>query len=78
MSPLWQQAKLREFCHRNAIHITAYSPLGARGTVWGTNQVLDCAVLKEIAEAKGKTVAQVTFFHPNSYFCFNVLKIAKH
>jgi len=59
MSPLWQQAKLREFCHRNAIHITAYSPLGARGTVWGNNQVLDCAVLKEIAEAKGKTVAQV-------------------
>ncbi|XP_059658397.1 non-functional NADPH-dependent codeinone reductase 2-like [Cornus florida] len=59
MSPLWQQSKLREFCEKKGIHVTAYSPLGARGTVWGTNQVLDCEVLKEIAEARGKTVAQV-------------------
>ncbi|THG06462.1 hypothetical protein TEA_029106 [Camellia sinensis var. sinensis] len=33
--------------------------VGARGTLWGTNQVMDCEILKEIAEAKGKTVAQV-------------------
>ncbi|KAL7260165.1 hypothetical protein ACSBR1_005936 [Camellia fascicularis] len=59
MSPLWQQKKLREFCEKKGIHFTAYSPLGARGTLWGTNQVMDCEILKEIAEAKGKTVAQV-------------------
>ncbi|CAK9140247.1 unnamed protein product [Ilex paraguariensis] len=59
MSPLWQQKGLRAFCKEKRIHVTAYSPLGARGTVWGTNKVLDCEVLKEIAEARGKTVAQV-------------------
>ncbi|GMP59490.1 hypothetical protein CsSME_00022759 [Camellia sinensis var. sinensis] len=47
MSPLLQQKKLREF----------YKKKGARGTLWGTNQVMDCEILKEIAEAKGKTVA---------------------
>ena len=59
MNPLWQQKKLREFCNGKGIHVTAYSPLGGRGTLWGTNRVLDCMVLQEIAQAKGKTVAQV-------------------
>ncbi|WJZ80635.1 hypothetical protein VitviT2T_000538 [Vitis vinifera] len=59
MNPLWQQKKLREFCNGKGIHVTAYSPLGGRGTLWGTNRVLDCKVLQEIAQAKGKTVAQI-------------------
>ncbi|KAJ9708649.1 hypothetical protein PVL29_000599 [Vitis rotundifolia] len=59
MSPLWQQKKLREFCKGKNIHVTAYSPLGGRGTVWGTNEVLGSKILLEIAQAKGKTVAQV-------------------
>lgn len=59
MSPLWQQKKLREFCKGINIHVTAYSPLGARGTLWGTNEVLDSKILQEIAQAQGKTVAQV-------------------
>ncbi|XP_022775564.1 non-functional NADPH-dependent codeinone reductase 2-like [Durio zibethinus] len=59
VNPLWQQNKLREFCHANGILLSAYSPLGAIGTSWGSNRVLECEVLKEIAEAKGKTVAQV-------------------
>ncbi|KAJ9152985.1 hypothetical protein P3X46_026482 [Hevea brasiliensis] len=59
MNPLWQQKKLRDFCEKKGIHITVYSPLGAKGTLWGTNLVLDCKVLKEIADAKGKTIAQV-------------------
>ncbi|XP_012072392.1 non-functional NADPH-dependent codeinone reductase 2-like [Jatropha curcas] len=59
MSPLWQQKKLRDFCEKKSIHVSAYSPLGARGTPWGTNLVMDCKLLKEIAQAKGKTVAQV-------------------
>ncbi|KAF2286947.1 hypothetical protein GH714_036060 [Hevea brasiliensis] len=61
MSPLWQQKKLIQFCKEKGVHITAYSPLGAKGTLWGTNQVLENQVLKEIAEARGKTVAQVTY-----------------
>ncbi|CAL5339100.1 unnamed protein product [Camellia sinensis] len=59
VNPVWQQKKLREFCEKKGIHVTAYSPLGARGTPWGTSQVMDCETLKEIADAKGKTVAQV-------------------
>ncbi|GMN54735.1 hypothetical protein TIFTF001_023851 [Ficus carica] len=59
MSPGWQQKKLREFCAQKGIVITAYSPLGAKGTAWGTNRVMDNEVLREIANAKGKTVAQI-------------------
>ena len=59
MSPGWQQKKLREFCAQKGIVVTAYSPLGAKGTAWGTNRVMDNGVLREIANAKGKTVAQV-------------------
>jgi diketogulonate reductase-like aldo/keto reductase len=59
MNPLWQQKKLREFCEKKGIHITAYSPLGGKGTPWGTNWVMDSQELKDIAIAKGKTTAQV-------------------
>ncbi|KAF8398865.1 hypothetical protein HHK36_014729 [Tetracentron sinense] len=59
MNPLWQQKKLRQFCKEKGIHVTAYSPLGAKGVFWGTNKVMECEVLEEIARAKGKTVAQV-------------------
>ncbi|XP_048229486.1 non-functional NADPH-dependent codeinone reductase 2 isoform X2 [Ricinus communis] len=60
MNPLWQQKKLRKFCEEKGIQITAFSPLGGKGTIWGSNRVLECEVLKEIASAKGKTVAQVS------------------
>ncbi|XP_074341659.1 non-functional NADPH-dependent codeinone reductase 2-like [Apium graveolens] len=59
MNPLWQQKKLREFCKEKNIHVTAYSPLGAKGTFWGTNKVMDSAVLQEIAIAKGKSLPQI-------------------
>ena len=59
INPHWQQKKLREYCTEKGIHVTAFSPLGARGTPWGSNRVMECPILKEIAEAKGKTVAQV-------------------
>ncbi|KAM6589382.1 hypothetical protein CsatA_011987 [Cannabis sativa] len=60
MNPTWQQKKLREFCGDNNIVVTAYSPLGAKGASWGTNQVWDNQVLIDIARARGKTVAQVS------------------
>ncbi|KAK9027640.1 hypothetical protein V6N11_067465 [Hibiscus sabdariffa] len=59
MNPLWQQKKLKDFCHGNGILLSAFSPLGAVGTSWGSNRVMDCELLKEIAKFKGKTVAQV-------------------
>lgn len=62
MNPLWQQKRLRVFCEEKGILIAAYSPLGGpKGTPWGTNQVMQCELLKEIADAKGKTIAQVIF-----------------
>ncbi|KAJ9135656.1 hypothetical protein P3X46_032810 [Hevea brasiliensis] len=60
MNPLWQQKQLRDFCKAKGIHITAYSPLGANGTKWGDNRIIECDVLEEIAKAKGKTTAQVS------------------
>ncbi|KAG6629202.1 hypothetical protein CIPAW_14G068000 [Carya illinoinensis] len=60
MNPYWQQKQLREFCEKKGIHITAYSPLGAKGTSWGTNWVMECEVLKEIVNAKGRTIAQIS------------------
>lgn len=62
MNPLWQQKKLREYCNAKGIHITAYCPLGANGTKWGDNRILECDVLEEIAKARGKTSAQVIPF----------------
>ncbi|KAF3453015.1 hypothetical protein FNV43_RR03448 [Rhamnella rubrinervis] len=59
MNPMWQQKKLIEFCKARNIIVTAYSPLGAKGTRWGTNDVMDSQVLKDIALAIGKTIAQV-------------------
>ncbi|XP_031248194.1 LOW QUALITY PROTEIN: non-functional NADPH-dependent codeinone reductase 2-like [Pistacia vera] len=60
MNPVWQQKKLREFCKKKGIHVTAYSPLGAKGTPWGTDRVLDSEVLKEIASSRRKSAAQVS------------------
>ncbi|KAJ3679529.1 hypothetical protein LUZ60_017540 [Juncus effusus] len=57
MNPAWQQQKLKEYCSKVGIHITAYSPLGGQNTL-GPSLVLISNVLKEIAEAKGKSIAQ--------------------
>ncbi|TYJ43517.1 hypothetical protein E1A91_A03G158700v1 [Gossypium mustelinum] len=58
-NPLWNQKKLREYCKANGVLLIGYSPLGASGTLWGSSRVLENEVLKEIAKAKGKTVAQI-------------------
>ncbi|KAL0854556.1 hypothetical protein Bca101_059708 [Brassica carinata] len=60
MSPVWQQRKLKELCKSKGIALTAYSVLGSRVAFWGTHKIIESDVLKEIAEAKGKTVAQVS------------------
>ncbi|KAL5995516.1 Non-functional NADPH-dependent codeinone reductase 2-like [Asimina triloba] len=36
------------------------SPLGGKGTPWGSSNVVDSAVLKDIAQAKGKSIAQLS------------------
>ncbi|XVF85526.1 hypothetical protein PTKIN_Ptkin17bG0124400 [Pterospermum kingtungense] len=63
MNPFWQQKELNQLCKAKGIHVSAHSPLGGSvGAKLGdNNRILDCDVLKEIAAAKGKTTAQVTF-----------------
>ncbi|KAI4308442.1 hypothetical protein L6164_031519 [Bauhinia variegata] len=58
MNLAWQQKKLRDFCKENGITLTAFCPL-RKGASRGTNAVMDNDVVKEIAEAHGKSVAQV-------------------
>ncbi|KAJ9554341.1 hypothetical protein OSB04_018386 [Centaurea solstitialis] len=60
MNPIWQQKRLNEFCKKNGILLTGYSPLGASGNEWGSNRVMECDVLQQIANSKGKTLAQIS------------------
>nr|ACJ84290.1 unknown [Medicago truncatula]AFK45975.1 unknown [Medicago truncatula] len=59
MNPVWHQKKLKEYCEAKGIIITAFSPLGAKGASWGSNEVMDSEILKQIAEERGKNIAQV-------------------
>lgn len=40
-NPIWQQKKLREYRKEKGIHFSACSPLGAVGTNWGHNRVME-------------------------------------
>ncbi|CAI9113261.1 OLC1v1013834C1 [Oldenlandia corymbosa var. corymbosa] len=55
----WQQRKLMPFCKEKCINVCAWSPLGASGTNWGSNAVIENQILKDIAASKSKTIAQV-------------------
>ncbi|XP_057419397.1 NAD(P)H-dependent 6'-deoxychalcone synthase-like [Lotus japonicus] len=55
----WQQKELREFCNTNGIVMTAFSPL-RKGASRGSNEVMENDMLKEIADAHGKSIAQVS------------------
>lgn len=59
MNIAWQQKNLRAYCKAKGIIVTAYSPLGAKGSKWDINQILDNELTKQIAQAHGKTAAQV-------------------
>ncbi|KAJ6824431.1 methylecgonone reductase-like [Iris pallida] len=59
MNTCWDQRRLRKLCKEKGIHVTAWSPLGANGTWWGSPSVMQSPVLKDIATTKGKTVAQI-------------------
>nr|QCX36387.1 RDCT14 [Piper methysticum] len=59
MHPIWQQKKLRKYCNEKGIQVCAYSPLGAKGTPWGGNLVMDSEVLQQIAKRVGKSLPQV-------------------
>ena len=58
MNLAWQQKKLKDFCKANNIAITAFCPL-RKGASRGPNEVMDNDVLKNIADARGKSIAQI-------------------
>eukprot|EP01018_Ginkgo_biloba_P024806 Gb_31083 [translate_table: standard] len=60
MHPVWQQKKLRDYCSKMNILVSAWSPLGAPGTYWGSNAVIDNPVIHHIAKIHGKSPAQVS------------------
>lgn len=59
----WQQRKLVEFCKEKNVRVSAWSPLGAYGWFWGSNAVMESPVLKDIATAKNKAIAQVHYLY---------------
>lgn len=59
VNPSWQQKQLIEFCNTNGVLVTAYSALGAVGTFYGSNKLIESDVLKEIASRRRKSIAQV-------------------
>lgn len=76
MNPCWQQKKLIEFCKENGIIVFGYAPLGAIGTFYGCNRVLECQVLKEVARGIRKTVPQVIIFFTliwSTYFFLSII-----
>ncbi|XP_057823253.2 aldo-keto reductase family 4 member C10 [Cryptomeria japonica] len=59
MHPQWQQKKLRDYCNKHNIHVSAWGPLGGHNKGWGSNEVMDNPLMHEIAQKHGKTRAQV-------------------
>jgi len=55
--PLLPQDDLVEYCKKEGIHITAYSPLG--NNLQGKKRLVDYPEVKEVAERLGATTAQV-------------------
>ncbi|KAG6425828.1 hypothetical protein SASPL_110033 [Salvia splendens] len=59
MHPMWRQKKLRDFCRDHNIHVSAYSPLGGPGNLWGSTVVIEDPVIKSLALKHRATPAQV-------------------
>lgn len=57
--PMWQQAKLHEFCKSKSIHISAYSPLGSQFPDANKSGLFADSTLNMIAKEFGKSPAQV-------------------
>ncbi|KAG8378666.1 hypothetical protein BUALT_Bualt07G0009000 [Buddleja alternifolia] len=59
MNVAWRQEKMLKFCKEKNIHVCGWSPLGSNGGYWGSLAVMESPILKEIAAAKNKSLAQV-------------------
>ncbi|XP_057771125.1 non-functional NADPH-dependent codeinone reductase 2-like [Salvia miltiorrhiza] len=59
MHPMWRQNKLRDFCSDHNIHVSAYSPLGGPGNLWGSTAVIESPLIKSMALKHRATPAQI-------------------
>jgi diketogulonate reductase-like aldo/keto reductase len=59
LHPYFQQTRLVDFCARQGVAQTAYSPLGRPGYADMTAHIVDDEVIKRIASSHKKTSAQV-------------------
>lgn len=57
LHPGLQQPELVDFCHKNDIHVTAYSPLG--NNVYGEERIVDDPIIVNLAKKLNKSPAQV-------------------
>ncbi|CAN6839469.1 unnamed protein product [Brassica oleracea] len=60
VKPTCSLLNIHHLCKSKGIALIAYSVLGSRVAFWGSHKIMESNILKEIAEAKGKTVAQVS------------------
>ncbi|KAI5056739.1 hypothetical protein GOP47_0028557 [Adiantum capillus-veneris] len=68
MHPHWQQKQLRKTCKENDVHVSAWSPLGAPETRWGSSSVIEHPDIKAIAEKHGKTLGTSCRNHSRQLF----------
>lgn len=79
LHPLLQQRALLDFCNREDIHLTAYSPLGSGDRSAAMKNadepnMLDIDILKEIARDRSATVAQILIAWHNHRGCAAIPK----
>ncbi|KAK9091293.1 hypothetical protein Sjap_024470 [Stephania japonica] len=58
LHPAWYNKKLINFCKEKGIQVVGFSPLGGKDR--GSDVIMSNALLKEIAQKKGKSVAQIS------------------
>lgn len=61
LHPRWQQKRLRDYCASVGIIVEAWSPLGAPGQKYGTDDLLMNTYILGIAAKHQKTAAQVHY-----------------
>lgn len=59
LHPYLQQWKLKEYCEKNGVFMTAYYPLGGAAHMSDGDSVMNNPVIKEIAQNHNKTAAQI-------------------
>ena len=59
LHPYLQQWKLKEYCEKNGVFLTAYYPLGGAKSMTNPDCPINNPVIKEIAKNHNKTAAQV-------------------